>query len=59
MRNKTEKRNEIKCWEMKLKKIKKNIQNKTSSNKKNEDQILYKNIMNSNVKRWNWKIKIN
>jgi len=32
------------------KKIKKNIQNKTNSNKKNEDQILYKNIMNSNVK---------
>ena len=27
------------------KKIKKNIQNKTNSNKKNEDQILYKNIM--------------
>ena len=60
MRNKIEKQNEIKCWEMKLKKkIKKNIQSKTNCNKKNEDQILYKNIMNSNVKGWNWKTKIN
>ena len=42
---------------MELKKyiFKKMIQNKTNSNKKNEDQIWHKNKLKLNVKEWNWK----
>jgi hypothetical protein len=45
---------------MKLKKksIKKRLKNKINSNKKNKDQVWYKNKMKLNDEGWNWKKKL-
>jgi len=52
----------IKCLWMKLKE-KINYENdkkeEANNNKKNKDQVLYKNQIKLNVERWNWRKKIN